>query len=200
MSNQQNIKNYVNAIQSALNEQSTHNLFEISITLREMWQCGEKKNIFCLNGKSYINLGWCTLYSDQVKSELEKAVEELKKMRPEQCKNIHLVYEKTSSGRKVCRISLKDWHNDCLNDGEFVSIVDHHEFCKPEVAYNAVKQYPNYEIRLRAGFAWKGALTTKNETLENMKDLIRWAVVIDVDIDHVNKFILVNGFSANDMY
>ena len=115
-----NVENFVSAIRTALNEQSTRNLFEISITLREMWWCGEKENIFCLNGKSHINIGKHTLYRNNIKKDLESAINFLREERPEQCKNIHLVYEKTSSGTKVCRISLK--RCDTLDDGEFVKI------------------------------------------------------------------------------
>ena len=73
--------------------------------------------------------------------------------------------------------------------------------CKPQVALDAVKNYPEYEIQIKYGFNWHGTSGPKrNQTIEDVKKLLDWACTQDVTINHDEEYIYVNGFCISDMF
>ena len=79
-----------------------------------------------------------------------------------------------------------------------------------------LSNYPDYTLYITKGFAFKGARKfledkkTKSTPYpggfkimtfeERMKQIYDFYVAYDVDIDHENKELHINAFSANDMY
>ena len=79
-----------------------------------------------------------------------------------------------------------------------------------------LSKYPEYNLYIRRGFAFKGAQEvledkeTKSSLCpggykimtfkERMQKMYNYYVAFDVDIDHENKELHINAFSANDMY
>ena len=79
-----------------------------------------------------------------------------------------------------------------------------------------LSNYSEYILYIRRGFAFKGAqeVLEDKETKrsfcpggsrimtfeERMKQIYDFYVAYDVDIDHENKELHINAFSANDMY
>ena len=79
-----------------------------------------------------------------------------------------------------------------------------------------LSNYPEYTLYITKGFAFKGAKEiledkqTKSfpclggyKTMtfeERMQKIYDYYVAYDIDIDHENKELHINAFSANDMY
>lgn len=83
-----------------------------------------------------------------------------------------------------------------------------------------LSNYPEYTLYITKGFAFKGAkevledkqpkqtgcrqgfnFVIKNLTFEErMQKMYDFYVAFDIDIDHENKELHINAFSANDMY
>lgn len=73
--------------------------------------------------------------------------------------------------------------------------------CARQDVLDAVKKYPEYEIRIKHGFNWHGTPgPSRYQTFDDLKKLLDWACTQDVEINHDEKYIYVNGFHVNDMF
>ena len=81
-----------------------------------------------------------------------------------------------------------------------------------------LKEYPDYKIFWRSGYAYKGAAEVEDDKQlkkeyvyqegrsrettfeERMLRRYKWAAAIDITVDHEKKEIHLNGFSENDLY
>lgn len=197
-----NTQIYYDAIMNELDGPVAEKKKEIQISLHETWRGEEQRNYVCFNNRAYINIWFQTLYSGSTSDYIEKALKEIKKKGAKKYKNIHLIYRKKEGDTHgcPCRISLKDWRREKLAENECVYITERYDMVRPEFVYETIKKYPKFEIRTQAGFGWKGARPEKDRTLDDVARLLHWAAAVDVEVDHVQKFVLVNGFSSNDMW
>ena len=191
---EKNVKLFYNAIQEELRGCK-------EIKLDYTLYAHNNNTIMHFNGTARINLGYESKWSDHVIKNIEDAIKEVAKADP-YWSNIHPIYFKKENEHRgyIKRISLNDWREENLMEDEMVMIVDKHGMCSKELIYEAIAKYPNYELQIQSGFGWKGAKPRRNCTMVDLRKHLSWAVAQDLEIDHVNKVVFVNGFGANDMW
>lgn len=93
---------------------------------------------------------------------------------------------------------------------------EHYSLSGSKKCKELLKQYPDYKVFWRSGFAYRGASDKEldrngtfkrfyphNDTItfeELMERNYNWAAAIDIDVLHDSKELHFNGFSANDLY
>lgn len=141
-------------------------------------------------------------FFDDIVVPMEKAVTSLQIQKQDWAK-LHLIYLRREDGSRsndIVGVSLKDYKREKLPPTQMSYIVDEYEKCDKDIVLPIVKVYPKYEIQLISGFQWKGAKVRRNQTKAELIRLLNWACAIDLLVNHSDRFIQVNGFSANDMW
>lgn len=152
-----------------------------------------------VNGHVAFFMSGCSKGS--LREDFHKAVWELRK--EEGFEKAHLVCGTYPDGGRasVVRVSLKDYRRERLGEGEVVYLVERYDTdaCTRKLIGDVIARHPEYELRLRSGYGFKGAKVRLNQSMADLEKLLDWSCAEDLEVDHGSRFILVNGFSANDM-